>query len=38
VKKHIKEGVTGKRVGFIVDGPPARETVEIQDKYGKKIK
>jgi aminomethyltransferase len=29
VKKHIKEGVTRKRVGFIVDGPPARETVEI---------
>jgi aminomethyltransferase len=37
VKKHIKEGVTKKRVGFIVDGPPARENVEIQTKDGKKV-
>jgi len=30
VNKHIKEGVTPKRVGFSVEGPPARENVEIR--------
>jgi aminomethyltransferase len=37
VKKHLKEGVERKRVGFIVEGPPAREGVEIQTKNGEKV-
>ena len=37
IKKQIEEGVSRKRVGFIVDGPPAREGVEILDKEGKKV-
>jgi aminomethyltransferase len=37
VKKHLKEGVTRKRVGFIVEGPPAREGVEIFSKEGRKV-
>ena len=36
VQKHLKEGVTRKRVGFIVNGPPAREHIEIT-KDGKKV-
>lgn len=34
IKKHIKEGVSKKRSGFIVEGPPAREGVEITNKEG----
>lgn len=37
VKKHIADGVSKKRVGFIVEGPPAREGTEIQSKDGKKV-
>jgi len=29
VQKHLKEGVSKKRVGFMVEGAPAREGTEI---------
>jgi len=35
VKKHLEDGVSKKRVGFIVEGPPAREGTEILNKDGK---
>lgn len=34
VKKHLLEGVKKKRSGFIVEGPPARDGVEILSKDG----
>lgn len=37
VKKHIEQGVSQKRSGFIVDGPPARDGVEITTKDGKVV-
>jgi len=37
VKKQLKEGVSKKRVGFHVEGPPARENTEIFNKEGKKV-
>eukprot|EP00349_Pseudokeronopsis_sp_Brazil_P003892 CAMPEP_0202965114 /NCGR_PEP_ID=MMETSP1396-20130829/9204_1 /ASSEMBLY_ACC=CAM_ASM_000872 /TAXON_ID= /ORGANISM="Pseudokeronopsis sp., Strain Brazil" /LENGTH=359 /DNA_ID=CAMNT_0049687737 /DNA_START=135 /DNA_END=1214 /DNA_ORIENTATION=- len=36
VKKHMEEGVSRKRVGFVVEGPPAREHVKIT-KDGKEV-
>lgn len=37
VKKHLDEGVSKKRSGFYVDGPPAREGTEIYTKDGKLV-
>jgi aminomethyltransferase len=37
VKKHVEQGVSQKRSGFIVDGPPARDGVEITTKDGKVV-
>ena len=37
VKKHLEQGVKSKRAGFIVDGPPARDGVEIHTKDGKVV-
>jgi len=37
VKRDIEEGVTRKRAGFIVDGPPARDGAEIYTKDGKLV-
>jgi aminomethyltransferase len=37
VKKHLEQGVKKKRAGFIVDGPPARDGVEIHSKDGQII-
>ena len=37
VKKHLEQGVKKKRAGFIVDGPPARDGVEIHTKDGQII-
>lgn len=37
VKKHIEQGVKRKRSGFIVEGPPARDGVEITTKDGKVV-
>ena len=37
VKKHLEQGVKKKRAGFIVDGPPARDGVEIHNKDGQII-
>ena len=33
----MTEGVTRKRCGFIIDGPAAREGVEVFNKEGKKV-
>ena len=37
VKQHLEEGTTRKRTGFIVEGPPAREGVDILAKDGKQV-
>lgn len=37
VKKHLTEGVSKKRCGFIVDGIAAREHTDIFNKDGKKV-
>ena len=37
MKKHIEQGVEKKRVGFIIEGPPARDGTEITTKDGKVV-
>lgn len=37
VKKQMKEGTKKKRVGFVVEGPPAREGVKVLDGEGKEV-
>jgi aminomethyltransferase len=37
VKKHLEQGVKKKRSGFIVEGPPARDGAEIQNKEGQVV-
>ena len=37
VKKDLQQGVKRKRAGFIVEGPPARDGVEIFTKEGKSV-
>lgn len=37
ILKQLKEGVTRKRVGLFVEGPPAREGYTIHDKDEKQI-
>ena len=37
VKKHLEQGVKKKRAGFVVDGPPARDGVEIHSKDGQVV-
>ncbi|EFA84814.1 aminomethyltransferase [Heterostelium album PN500] len=37
IQKQLKEGVSKKRVGLIVEGPPARENTVLVDEAGKQI-
>ena len=37
MKKHLEEGVSKKRSGFTVEGPPAREGADINTKDGKLV-
>ena len=37
VKEHLESGIKQKRVGFIVEGPPARENTKIFSESGEEV-